>query len=108
MAEISDTGRGPLLLRAVVHNPGPASCPLTVASNYAELLRAFGDAPGQVARPLRTFPAYGALLGVLVPPGVTRVTIEAREAPPWWARHGAWLGLLVLLLHLGPLGRRRS
>ena len=55
----------------------PADCPLTVATNFAESLEArvrVRDA----WQPARTFPAYGALLGVWVPGGTSEVVIGPR------------------------------
>ncbi|MBF0365534.1 MAG: hypothetical protein HQK50_08175 [Oligoflexia bacterium] len=50
-------------LKIFVNNP-TSTCPLVVALNHSKLLKVFdGD------RQLETFPAYGTLLGVIVPPG---------------------------------------
>jgi hypothetical protein len=70
------------------------SCPLVVAMNYAETLEAWGP------QRLRTFPAYGALLGIEVPAGTLRVEIQPRSWPPSWTHPfaAAGAGLLVLLL----------
>jgi hypothetical protein len=54
----------------------PADCPLTLATNYAESLRARVRV-GDEWRPTRTFPAYGALLGVWVPQGSSQVVIAS-------------------------------
>jgi hypothetical protein len=57
-----------------------AACPLTIAMNFAESLRAWSVGPGQAETQLTTFPAFGSLLGVLVPRGTSGVVIRA--APP--------------------------
>jgi hypothetical protein len=51
----------------------PADCPLTLATNYVETLRATLDGPA--GRELTLFPAYGALAGVVVPASAHRVWI---------------------------------
>jgi hypothetical protein len=56
----------------------PADCPVTLAMNYAETLRATLDGPA--GRVVPTFPIYGALTGVLVPPGAKRVWIAPRAS----------------------------
>jgi len=68
-----------------------ADCPLVMATNYAEALEAWGHGSGGRAR-LRTFPAYGALLGVVVPAGTTRVEVRPRPWPPPWTLAVAGLG----------------
>jgi hypothetical protein len=55
----------------------PADCPLTLATNFAELLEARVRV-GDRWQSARTFPAYGALLGVWVPGGATEVVIAPR------------------------------
>ncbi len=51
------------------------SCPLVFATNHLALLAATGTTTRGETIPLRTFVAYGALLGVVVPPEVTRVDV---------------------------------
>ena len=52
-----------------------ADCPLVFAATYAEALR--GQAlVGDAWRPLRLFPAYGALLAAWVPQGAREVAID--------------------------------
>ena len=55
----------------------PADCPLTLATNYAESLQARVLVRGEW-RDARTFPAYGALLGVWVPGGSSEVVVTSR------------------------------
>jgi hypothetical protein len=69
--EASRTGDFGLDVRAT------ADCPLTLAANYAESLEA-RVRRGDAWEPARTFPAYGALLGVWVPAGTTRVAVAPR------------------------------
>jgi hypothetical protein len=62
--------------QVTVHVAPSSGCPLTVAMSYDEGLRATGRSRDGAVRPLVTFPAYGALLGVWVPDGLERVDIE--------------------------------
>jgi hypothetical protein len=55
----------------------PAACPLVVATNFAEPLRARARVGGGW-QPARLFPAYGALLGVALPAGATHVEVAPR------------------------------
>ena len=72
----------------------PASCPLVLAMNYGAILEAWAGSGGARAR-LPTFPAYGALFGVIVPAGTTEVTIAPAAWPPPWTLWTAAAGLLV-------------
>jgi hypothetical protein len=74
-----------------------ARCPLVLATNYAEALEARGFAGGLGSR-LRTFPAYGALLGVEVPAGTTRVEVRPRPWPPVWTLPLSALGVVLAVL----------
>jgi len=80
-------------------------CPLTIAMSYDERLRATGRSPDGVVRPLVTFPAYGALLGVWVPDGLERVDIDL-VAPKLPFAFG-WRLLGVLLVGMAGLRRAR-
>lgn len=53
----------------------PALCALVISMNYAENLRAVREADR--SEPLTVFPAYGALAGVLVPPGKALIKVQA-------------------------------
>lgn len=59
--------------RLVVRVSTRAECPLVVAASYLESARVTG-APGGAK--LATFPAYGALLATMVPPGVDEIAID--------------------------------
>jgi hypothetical protein len=72
----------------------PANCPLVLAMNYGGILEAWGASGTATAR-LPTFPAYGALLGVVVPAGTTEVTITPAPWPPPWTLWTAAGGLLM-------------
>jgi len=78
-----------------------SACPLTVAMSYAEDLRATGRARDGSVRPLVTFPAYGALLGVWVPEGTERVDIEA--VTPRLPFALAWRAVGILLVGMASL-----
>ena len=68
-----------------------ATCPLVLAMNYGAVL----EARASSGRSLRTFPAYGALLGVIVPAETTEVEVAARPWPPPWTLPVAAMGLLI-------------
>jgi hypothetical protein len=84
-----------------VHVEPSSSCPLTVAMSYDERLHATGRARDGGVRPLVTFPAYGALLGVWVPDGLERVDIEL--VAPKLPLALAWRVLGVLLVGMACL-----
>jgi hypothetical protein len=95
--EVAETAlRGQQVRLQVATSSG---CPLTVAMSYAEDLRAMGRARGGGLRPLVTFPAYGALLGIWVPEGMEAVDIEpVRRKLPFAL---AWHVLGILLVAMG-------
>jgi hypothetical protein len=72
--------------RFTVHVDSPATCPLTLATNYSTILRATGEDASGRESPLRLFPGYGALTSVIVPEGTKAVTVFAVAYLPWWAR----------------------
>lgn len=78
---------GGLAIRVQTYAP----CLLVVALNYAESLEAVS-----ASRRLRTFPAYGALLGIEVPPEATRIEIRARPWPGAGTLGVAVAGLALL------------
>jgi hypothetical protein len=70
-------------------------CPLTISMNYSKDLRVFaGD------RELKTFPSYGALLGVSLSDEEARspLRIVARAEVPTWALASQVLGILGLVV----------
>jgi hypothetical protein len=81
-----------------------SACPLTVAMSYSEDLRAMGRPRDGGVRPLTTFPAYGALLGVWVPEGMEWVDIEAVAPKLPFAL--AWRVLGILLVATASLQKR--
>jgi hypothetical protein len=103
---VSATGGGEsarILLRGEVG--APARCPLVLALNYGTVLEAWGRRDDGSRARLRTFPAYGALLGVLVEPGVTRVEVGTRPWPPRWTLGAAAMGALLALAVVFRSGR---
>lgn len=73
------------------------ACPLVVATNYFDFLRATSvDAAGR-ATELDTFPANGALLGVVVPAGTTRLRVTPAVDAPLWSRAAQVAGGAMLL-----------
>jgi hypothetical protein len=104
LAEVVETQLRGQHVRVQVAPSSP--CPLTVAMSYDERLRATGRSRDGVARPLVTFPAYGALLGVWVPDGLERVDIDL-VAPKLPFALG-WRLLGVLLVGLAGLRGARG
>jgi hypothetical protein len=51
---------------------------------------------GTSSQQLRTFPAYGALLGVLVPEGVDELEVSIEPRREGWASACAVLGFFML------------
>ena len=94
VAEVRSLGADGNALRLQVTTQ--AACPLVLATNYGAILEA-RTGSGQW---LQTFPAYGALLGVLVPAGTTDITVAPRAWPPGWTLPVAAMGLLIAGLAL--------
>jgi len=92
-----------------VKMPADGPCPLTISVNYLEILGAAGSGLG-ITRELVTFPGYGSLLGVVVEPGISEVSIRVRDTTPAWTVAVAWLGMVLwlapLLLIIATLARR--
>lgn len=76
------------------------ACPLTIATNFAEILTATRVDTTRRVEKLDLFPAYGSLVGLIVPPGVSRIMIEPRrEEDPWTSTAqttGATLAFIML------------
>jgi hypothetical protein len=87
--------RGGSDVRARVH--APADCPLTLAMNYAESLRAAAVMEDGRAVTAHVFPAYGALAGVWVPRGAREVRVNAAPAVPPLAPLWRLSGLALLV-----------
>jgi hypothetical protein len=99
-------GAGPVLLQARLPAKRQGLCPLTVSMNYASDMTASGcSARGW--RPLRTFPAYGALLGVLVPEDIDEIRVALYARLSAGSRASPWLGGLLLLTLLVNAARAR-
>jgi hypothetical protein len=90
------TGPGPTLVRVPLPGARRGLCPLVFSMNYTRDMEAVAER-GTSRTPLRTFPAYGALLGVLVPADATAVEIRLEPHRPAWSLAGAALGALALL-----------
>jgi hypothetical protein len=72
-----------------------ADCPLTLATNFAESLRA-ETTSGAGWRRAAVFPAYGALAAVWVPKGASEVRIDALPPSLPWPALWVAAGALVL------------
>ena len=81
----------------------PADCPLTLATNYVSDFKvtSVGGSNG-----LRTFPAYGSLLGVWVPAGTQEINLEIASYTPTWVMGAQLLGLFLLGCGLFLIRRR--
>jgi hypothetical protein len=97
---------GPVILEARLPTGRKGACPLTLAMTYAGDATAHGRR-GATWRPLRTFPAYGALQAMLVPADVEAVQLRIEAYRPIWALLAAALGVLPLGV-LFVLARRRA
>jgi len=86
----------------------PGICPLTISTGYAGILRATWTGADGTVRDLAVYPAYGALSGVLVPPGRGQVRLAPVLEVPAWARAAQVLGLLVLVGTTAAILRRRA
>ena len=73
-----------------------STCPLTVASNYLSTLQASLVKNGLKTEKLLLFPAYGALTGLIVPPGAKDVWIEATPVQSNWATTAQLIGWLLV------------
>jgi len=89
-------GTGPMLVHVDLPETRRDACPLVIAMNYTRDMTAFAERGGTRA-PLRTFPAYGALLGVIVPADARSVEVRMEPYQPWWSLVGAAVGALALL-----------
>jgi len=89
------TGLGPRVVIAQLAAARSADCPLTIALNYSADLRARGRTGGGVWSGLRTYPAYGALLGVIVPREVRELEVRMDPEQPIGGPASVLAGLLL-------------
>jgi len=87
------------LLQAELSSPRTGLCPLTVSMNFVDDFVVLGRS-AQTWLPLRTFPAYGALLGILVPAQVTHIKVILEPYRPGYALVALALGVALLGLLL--------
>jgi protein O-mannosyl-transferase len=83
------------------------NCPLTLATNYLQNWRAKGLLGNGSEISLDTFPSYGALLGIVVPAGMSQVIVEYQPTIPVFAEFLpaiGWFFLLGVLLFFPGLG----
>ena len=81
---------------AIIELHSPQECPLIVSTNYTEKLHAFELHSGKV---LEKFPAWGTLMGILVPGGVKEIALIPQPAIPscyWLVPIGGWLLILLV------------
>ncbi|HKP63357.1 MAG TPA: hypothetical protein VJV78_41765 [Polyangiales bacterium] len=86
---------GPRIIVAQLTAARSADCPLTISLNYSADFRAFGRAAGGAWSPLRTYPAYGALLGVLVPRDIRELEVRMDPERSIAGSAAVVLGLLL-------------
>jgi hypothetical protein len=75
------------------------ACPLVVSQNFVSTLEATSEGPGSGTR-LLTFPAYGALTGIWVPPGVERIRVRPVPVLRLWATVAQVFGLVFFFAAL--------
>ncbi|MFZ9594635.1 MAG: hypothetical protein ACO3A2_01000 [Bdellovibrionia bacterium] len=86
-----------------------ADCPLTLSMNYIEPLTALGKTAQGAWIPLRVFPAYGALTGILVPAQIQEIQLEPKVKTPLWVQLIEGLGgMLILGLFIQSLRQGKS
>jgi hypothetical protein len=105
------TGPGPRIVTVQLTAPRSADCPLTIALNYSADFRARGRAAGGSWAMLRTYPAYGALLGVIVPREVRELEVRMDPERPIGGDAAVLLGLALaagLLVYARRCQRRAS
>ena len=74
----------------------PKDCPMTVAMNYSEMLKARTDS----GENLNLFPGNGALTSIVVPAGEQEITVYAQAYEPVWIKALGYLGLLMFFVGL--------
>jgi hypothetical protein len=72
-----------------------AECPLVVSTNYSSQWSAYLLEDG-IKKVLPVFPVYGALVGILVPPGASQVMLDTEISVPVWAQFGKLVGWFLL------------
>ncbi|HKU39427.1 MAG TPA: hypothetical protein VJR89_14815 [Polyangiales bacterium] len=89
------TGTGPRILSAQLSGTRSGLCPLTIAMNYSADFEARGRLPSGAWQPLRSYPVYGALLGVLVPSEVRELELRMEPRRPLAGTLAQLLGLVL-------------
>ncbi len=75
-----------------------ADCPLTLSMNYANHMRASTHDFSSQSSPLKVFPSYGALTGIWVPKGVTKIHLRVELDPPAHLVIGGWLLFFICMV----------
>ena len=70
----------------------PANCPLTISANYNSQMIAHLDHQS----PIELFPAYGALVAMVIPAGSHTIDLTTVPLIPGWVRIFWWSGFLFL------------
>lgn len=76
----------------------PSECPLVISTNYSSQWFAYTTENGARKANLAVFPIDGALTGVMVPSGSSRVILETSTDIGLWARIGQGIGVFLLCL----------
>lgn len=82
---------------ARVQVPNGSDCPLTLAMNYSEILKAEVRTGSGEWRPAEVFPILGALAGIWVPGSSTEVRVRPVFELPIWAQIYRAISILLVL-----------
>jgi hypothetical protein len=72
-------------------------CPLIVATNYTEKLQAFDKKSGNR---LEKFPAWGSLMGIIVPAGSTEIQLRPEVTYPKYIDYLGLAGWILMFLNI--------
>lgn len=75
-------------------------CSMILSTSYYSNLKAVSYGNG-VEKNLKTFPAYGPLLGVEIPKGQQTIVIQPKQNSKGLLKFFSWLGVLILFGFLG-------
>ena len=97
-AKVSQVHAQPHQQKILLDVVADQACPLTVSSNFTEILAATRVDENGRLEPLDLFPVYGSLIGMVVPPGISRILIEPRRDDDPWTGMAQKLGFAMALI----------